>query len=117
MGYYTTYSLTWKYDESLGNLDEAIVEYFSKLPDWRDGGYENYKDNILIEDAKWYDQEDDMFVLSRAFPEVLFCLWGSGDNCEDLWEEYWQNGRFQLCLAEIPPYDPQKMTEYHPDTT
>lgn len=121
MGYYTNYDLSWDIpDEYPMNEEEtadAIANYFGNLPYWRDGGYDFTGSDIFIPEAKWYDYQDDMFMLSRFFPEITFHLWFDGDDWDDKGVEHWENGRYQHCRAEIPPFDPQKMTEYHPDTT
>ena len=49
----------------------------------------------------WYDWEEDMILLSRKFPDVLFKLNGSGEDSEDLWEAYFLNGRVQICPGRI----------------
>lgn len=114
--YSTTYALTWASSNPNLSYDE-IVREFEKLPEWKDGGFQKYGDEIYIESAAWPDQMDDMYSLSKKFPNVLFTLWGNGEDADDLWEEHWQNGRFQLCFAEIPPYNPIRMEEYTPRKT
>jgi hypothetical protein len=62
------------------------------------------------EPSKWYDHEKDMRALSSAFPDVLFCLSGDGEEHDDFWKEYYMNGRMQRCSAEVqviyPEFDP-----------
>jgi hypothetical protein len=50
---------------------------------------------------KWYTYEDDMRKLSKKFPKVLFILSGSGEDSEDLWREYYLNGKRQRSKAVI----------------
>lgn len=114
MGYYTTFDLTWDDFSETPGIDDQIADYFGQLPYWQDGGYEFSGSDIFIPEAKWYDVDDDMFKLSRAFPEVLFHLWGNGEEADDLWTEHWRNGKYQHCHAEIPPYDEYEMREYRP---
>lgn len=66
-------------------------------------------------DAKWYTQEEDMYRLSVQFPKILWCLHGDGDDSDDLWDEYWQDGRMQHCHMEIPPLDKSAMVQYYLD--
>ena len=62
----------------------------------------------------WYYFLDDMVKISESFPHVLFVLHGEGDSPEDLWNAYFQNGKYQMCRAEIiyPEYDPSKMISF-----
>lgn len=107
MGYYTDYQLdidNADFPQSkLAEIREAImhmenVDFYS----WDD-------DSWYADVQKWYEQEEDMYKLSLQFPDVRFRLHGSGDDQDDLWDEYWQNGSYQHCHVEIPPYDPDKM--------
>lgn len=58
--------------------------------------------------AKWYDYEDDMRRISQKFPDILFYLHGDGEDGDDKWDDYFLNGGYQHCPAEIyyPPFDP-----------
>lgn len=112
MGYMTCYSLVVgseehevadeRREEVLGWIerDEA---FRNELESFHDHGAEGY--------AKWYEHERDMLRLSRAFPEVLFVLWGEGGEPEDLWKCYYLGDRMQEALAKIeyPPFDPDKL--------
>ena len=109
MGYYTNYSLSIVSDNIKPDLllIDQINDEVKKLNVFSDGdpyyGWSAY--------MKWYDFDQDMLLLSKKFPDVLFCLHGEGDNEEDLWDAYYQNGKVQNCYAEIiyPPYDENKM--------
>ena len=61
--------------------------------------------------SKWYDNEKEMLELSKEFPDVLFKLHGIGEESEDIWNEYFMNGKNQYCKAEfiIPPFDRNKL--------
>ncbi|HNC78543.1 MAG TPA: hypothetical protein PLQ71_15870 [Nitrospira sp.] len=62
--------------------------------------------------TKWYTCTDDMEEFSKLFPGIVFRLHGDGDGEEnDLWDEYYLDGKSQRCDAEIiyPPYDPSKL--------
>ena len=53
-----------------------------------------------------------MEEFSKLFPGIVFRLHGDGDGEEnDLWDEYYLDGKSQRCDAEIiyPPYDPSKL--------
>lgn len=108
MGYYTDYELSVYTDvpvERLREIDAAVRKIDDGIfDDWSHIGGDWYAN-----EQKWYSQEKDMWELSLQFPEVLFYLHGNGEDDDDLWDEYWQNGSFQHCHAVIPPYDPKEM--------
>lgn len=116
MGYYTNYDLTWDAPESSADIDtnEEIIKAFGKLPYFEGYAFDDYGSGIYIGSVKWYDHMDDMYKLSKQFPDVLFHLWGDGENADDLWMEHWQNGKVQECAAVIPPFERSAMTEYKP---
>jgi len=45
------------------------------------------------------------------YPDILFTLEGKGEESDDLWISYYQNGKAQHCQAEIvyPEYNPLMM--------
>lgn len=43
--------------------------------------------------AKWYDYEEDMERLSRAYPEITVRVNGDGEDSDDLWQDFWHNGK------------------------
>lgn len=51
--------------------------------------------------AKWYYHEKDMIEISKQFPDMVFQLRGQGEDHDDLWEKYFQNGDCEKCCAEI----------------
>ena len=92
MGYYTDYTLSWEFDGTdadirPSDLDEQIVKAFGELDYWNGGGFDSWGGSIWA-NAKWYDHMDDMFVLSKKFPSVLFQLHGNGEEDDDLWNDY-----------------------------
>ncbi len=75
--------------------------------------FDYWGDEWMATSIKWYNYEDDMFKLSKAFPHLRFYVHGDGDDSDDLWEDHWEDGKVQHCYAEIPPYDPAKMSEFY----
>lgn len=109
MGYYTDYELTANPgpgDTTPGTLAKAVAQI--------DGGiFEQWHTDTWTCTAKWYSQEKDMYNLSKQFPDVMFELCGDGEDSDDKWREYWQNGSMQHCHMEIPPFDPAQMRPYY----
>lgn len=101
MGYYTYFRLSvdpfddktplsdFCYKEITAEIDRMNIfeDHFSKS-EW--GGY-----------TKWYDWEEDMFLLSSKFPEVLFTIYGDGEVSDDKWVAYFRAGYEQYCPAKI----------------
>lgn len=123
MGYYTHYSLEVFCDEkkfkycnhekspdanfcpvcgkpTSGILIEDAVKEWAKenINDGYDIG--EIIDNVS-DDWKWYEHQKDMKAISRAFPDVLFTLSGEGEEAEDIWKEYYLNGKVQVEKAVI----------------
>ena len=42
-----------------------------------------------------------MIKFSLLFPDVLFTLWGNGEENEDMWVAYFKNGKSQVRKATI----------------
>lgn len=105
MGYYTDYTITSTPKKMIGeikNLIESVSDY-----DF------DYSDYSLSLNCKWYDCEEDMLVVSESFPEVLIEVTGEGEESGDLWKAYFQNGKYQKCVAKLvyPEYNPDLMAE------
>lgn len=118
MGYYTDYTLTASIctvgadsyttatipHVTLVSLEDEIekMNIFDSGGDIEYGYYAN---------AKWYEWEEDMCLLSKRFPEILFCLHGEGGSSDDLWDAYFFEGKCQHCPAVITyeDFDPSKL--------
>ena len=61
---------------------------------------------------KWYDHEDDLIKLSLLFPDIVFDLYGEGDESGDIWHKYFLNGKVQRCFAKIifDEFDVEKLS-------
>lgn len=110
MGYYTYYSLfVPSFDEGKISALRAkeIEAEIDKMNVFDDG---ELAWGLRCE-AKWYDWESDMSLLSKRFPDVLFCLHGDGEDSDDKWDAYFLNGMRQLCPAVITydSFDPTKL--------
>ena len=105
MGYYTNYSLsvTNADDDVIKAIERTVVDEWG-LTRWVDGEW-------YASEVKWYYHDDDMLKLSALFPDVLFDLYGQGEDSEDMWHTYYKNGMMQHCPAriEFDPYDESKL--------
>lgn len=112
MGYYTFIDLSYdvgadeKKDVAIQTwIDEhAAMDYFEDI---YPAGASGLIKNIT--------PDPELITLSRAFPEVLFTLHGSGEEPEDLWITYFLDGLTQEAPATVtyPPFDPQALAEPH----
>lgn len=105
MGYYTDYTLNVQPHEgdakcidAIAKLIENEVEKIGIFGDGSvsDGWYAN---------AKWYDYHEDMTLLSKKFPNVIFYLEGDGEDSEDIWGRYYFNGMVMYGAVVIERYD------------
>lgn len=110
MGYYTSFELTFKpyKDDELPFIPGVtLYDELKKMNVFEDIYIE--KDNPFAGDAngyaKWYEHEEDMDLLSKKFVGVLFELHGNGELNDDMWIEYFLNGKHQRCAAKIT-FDP-----------
>lgn len=106
MGYYTYYRLNMKSVDNSPINYEAINRAFIHIYDeayekstledrWvkesiNDPNFIN--DFYLTESQKWYESNEDMLKLSEMFPNVVFCLWGEGEERDDNWRVVYNDG-------------------------
>lgn len=120
MGYYTDYTLTAsictvsKDSYTVANVPHitavSLEDEIEKMNVFDSGGDLDYG---YYANAKWYDWEEDMCLLSKRFPEILFCLHGDGEESDDLWDAYFLDGKCQHCPAVITydDFDPAKLCD------
>lgn len=114
MGYYTYYTM-----EARGIKDEkeynSIVHALKErelLEDRENDKYGIFDESKYYDDshyayfdscesAKWYDCSYDMMKFSKLFPNVTFKLHGDGEERDDMWNEYFHNGKMEECRARI----------------
>lgn len=110
MGYYTYHELK----VIQPNTKEA------KLTEFLDGGdhhhdaigeLSEYGDNLWDDSVKWYDREKDMSEYSKRYPDILFQIDGNGEEADDIWREYWKEGKVQHedCQFVFGTYDETKL--------
>ncbi len=95
MGYCTTYDLTLLDPKDMTGIEDprTIERVVALLKEKGIIGYALDESLSCCDSVKWYEHENDMLDISRKVPDVLFLLWGSGDDAEDLWEHYFLNGK------------------------
>ena len=122
MGYYTWFEFSTK-DNKHSIAD--IVDYMKEMLEESDWFYpykydfKNYENDDSCDDFelspgdvyKWYDYHDEMISLSTKFQGTVFCLYGKGEETEDMWYAYYKNGKSQYCQAKIvfDEYDETKL--------
>jgi len=115
MGYYTDYEILAVKDnlESLSADQFLAIQNFieiTKVDRW------SYLSDVWCgkgNDLTWHDHRKDMIRLSAAFPDVLFTLWGRGQEEDDLWKEYYLRGKCQVAQGEIvyPNFDEKQLKD------
>lgn len=107
MGYYTDFEL--KQEGCPEDLYEKLESEVAKMNIF---GYGNAADG-WYENAKWYDYDDDMCILSLRFPDVLFRLDGCGEDNSDIWRHYYKGGKAQRDCAKTvyESFDENKLVE------
>lgn len=89
MGYYTRYRL------EIIEGNDYVTDYEKEISAIAD--YNNCFDDSI----KWYEHEKDMRTYSKKHPKTLFKLLGEGGESEDLWHEYYLNGKMQRAKGRI----------------
>lgn len=87
MGYYTDYTL---------DFEDINDYYFYESQLRKIAGF-----NPLETETKWSGWKKDMKELSSKYPNVLFKLYGTGEENSDMWKAYFKNGKMQICKAKI----------------
>ena len=81
MGYYTRHEL------SIVSGNDNFTDYEQEITDST-----NYS-SLFYDSIKWYDCEKDMKDYSKKHPNVVFCIYGEGEESGDIWKAYFQNGK------------------------
>lgn len=119
MAYYTNFMLTVEAADENGKAigqitDENLLDELDKELDKMNVFQGRQDDSTWFAlDQRWYYSEEDMLLLSKRFPSMVFHLHGEGGNAEDLWNTHYWNGKSQQCPAVIN-YDPYGPAELEP---
>lgn len=101
MGYYTRYHIDSKTDgvtrEQAEQLALAVVE--------------PHYGNPFDDSCKWYDHDEHMKEVSEKNPDIVFELFGEGEESGDIWYKYYKNGKKQVCQGKVTfeEYDESKL--------
>jgi hypothetical protein len=122
MGYYTYFKMNIYTEDGEGLLDaesnlysevrNKFAEIFTaNFPQKIDGVIEEAKNffDTINEDgdeAKWYDCDENMSALAKAFPHLQFELEGYGEEREDWWVAQFWGDKTNKSFAEIIPPSP-----------
>lgn len=105
MGYYTQHTLS----VIEGNPD--LIRQFRD--ECEEAQYCLDENGNCNEEGKWYESDKDMKAFSLKHPEALFEMNGSGENSDDIWRQYWKNGKVQNVETErtYEPFDNEKLED------
>lgn len=107
MGYYTYYELEVKKDGM--ELNDVLASAIYKKAEELDLAFVDvFDENLQSWDTrKWYDHDEDMLRLSEEFPDLLFTLFGDGEESTDFWYADYQNGKTKFRPGEVvyPDFD------------
>lgn len=96
MGYYTYH--TMEVDNASSEDITNIVESMRKHGII---GYALDEDFNCHDCVKWYDEPEQMTLISLEFPHVHFIVHGEGEESGDIWDHHYLNGMSQALQAEI----------------
>lgn len=115
MGYYTYFTMEIETKNRVAVSEQITNKVADRLKDLigierLDGVHDGHMD---IGDLKWYNSEDDMYRISKEFPNLVFHLHGDGEESGDIWERHWHDGLVQECfIGDLPPYVPSEMKPF-----
>jgi hypothetical protein len=119
MGYYTSYKLKiFESDRHQLNLFEnnrvewspEIEEAYKNCPGV---AYALNEDGSSYEQVKWYEHDTDMLAYSKKYPNLVFQLFGEGEESGDIWCSYYYNGKkiYYKMPEWVPPeFDKKQLT-------
>lgn len=97
MGYNTVYSLEIGSLEGLTKLQQRDL-YEEEI----DGSFTiGQLTNGDCDEMRWYQHDDDMDLISKNYPNVLFTLRGEGEESGDIWQTWYRNGKHITVRAEV----------------
>ena len=102
MGYYTWITLS-TYGE-----DAKIKQMEADAKVYEDDLVSKFIEDQELE-VKWAYFEDSLMKFMRRHPEVLFVVYGDGEESDDIWEARFKGEEFELHCLEMPPFTNPKL--------
>lgn len=106
MGYATHFTL--KVDLLIGGTVTELKDSYplqavisELLEQNEEAAYVLNVDGSSEEAGKWYEHQHDMLAFSARHSNILFTLHGEGEESDDIWNEYYLNGKVQVAKAQI----------------
>lgn len=117
MGYCTHYKLELSGDRARSLL--AATEAAEEMIESRDCveflGTESPVCDGIYWAGKWFDEEEkELVALSKKYPDVLIQVTGDGEDSDDFWREYIQNGKtgWTPGVISYEPFGQVEMKDY-----
>ena len=96
MGYITSFNL-YGYNSEKEFIDQKNMpdSDLEKIFDWIKHNTSSDMQFDWLDDAKWYSWDEDMTKLSNAYPDVIFELFGDGEETNDVWKAVIYRGKIE----------------------
>ena len=96
MGYITTFNL-YGYSSEKEFIDHSEMDdgALEKIFDWIKHNTSSDMQFDWLDEAKWYSWDNDMKALSKAYPDVIFELFGDGEETDDVWKAVIYRGKIE----------------------
>lgn len=85
-----------QYEQDIIAMAQWLIDNTSEFEGTSMGDVDNIYGLIEYDALKWYDSTVDMTNLSKEFPDYGFVITGYGDDRDDIWKEYFHNGKSQF---------------------
>lgn len=129
MGYYSNFELKVHSFNGTQKTWKDIMEAMKQVMDTREYGFyvfedyvdeykeepEDYENQDLEraleteEPQKWYDCDEDMGLLSKLVPGVIFKLHAEGEEAGDVSDTYFKDGRNHEYRPVMPTFNPEDL--------
>ena len=92
MGYYTDFKVENNCEDK--NRTNKIYNRLNAISGYEFGWGKSYSNKCAeLLEAKWYTSDADMKQLSSEYPDILFTVYGDGEDSGDLWVAYYKTGK------------------------
>lgn len=97
MGYQTDYHLSIEQRNGLPLPEENARYIISVLREsCKEASYSLKEDGTPSgNESRWYEHKEDLAAFSLHYPDLVFDLYGEGEEAGDLWHLYAWNGKTQ----------------------